>query len=104
MLVLLPLGCGAADRVGDDGRPPAGPGQLGDAGCHVPVEGTCDHRSHRLGVVVHPVRDDAARAVDGAAEHGAALEDDPFGADGGPVAIVIPRWLELGALGSEGPN
>jgi hypothetical protein len=45
-----------------------------------------------------------ARAVDGAAEHRAALEDDPLGADGRPVAIVIPRRIELGALGTENPD
>ena len=53
---------------------------------------------------MYPVGEHAARAVDGAAEHGTALEDDPLGADGGPVAIVIPRRLELGALGAEGPD
>ena len=104
MLVLVPLGGGAADRAGDAGRAPAGPGELGDAGRHVPVERAGDDGRDGLGVVVHPVGKHAARAVDGAAEHGAALEDDPLGADSGPVALVIPRRLEFGALGAEGPD
>ena len=70
----------------------------------MPVEGADDHGRHGLSVVVHPVGEHAARAVDGAAQDSAALEDDPLGADGGPVAIVIPRRLELGALGAESPD
>ena len=99
VLVLVPLGGGAADRAGDAGRAPAGPGELGDAGRHVPVERAGDDGRHGLGVVVHPVGEHAARAVDGAAEHGAALEDDPLGADSGPVVLAIrggsssARWV-----------